>query len=45
MKLLWWRWFYFGHPVNRHLDKNSRDILFERWIEREPDLKQKPAKP
>jgi hypothetical protein len=43
--LRWWKWFLFEGASARtlwfgpwRLDKRSRDILFRRWLESEPDF-------
>jgi len=39
-QLRWWKWFLTGPSVLRMhltgLDKQSQDVLFERWFSREP---------
>lgn len=39
-KIRWWNWFLFdGWNIQWHsygMDQDSRDILFLRWLEREP---------
>ena len=40
-KIRWWRWFLTEYSVVDvyMLDRDSRDIIFKRWQEREPKSK------
>jgi hypothetical protein len=42
-KIRWWRWFLFGYPAKDllDLDRQSRDIIYDRWKSMEP----KPSSP
>ena len=35
-KLRWWRQFIFGYERVRYADRESRRIVFERWLAEEP---------
>lgn len=37
-KIRWWRWFLIESAINWDLDKESRRVLRERWVAREPKM-------
>jgi hypothetical protein len=43
-KLKWWKWFLSGPRVRQPwADKQSRDVMFERWLSAEPEPVADPA--
>ena len=40
-KFRWWRWLLSGNRVDRGLDHHSRLILLQRWLDKEPKLRQR----